>query len=105
MPHGWLILGLSLWLFWQNARREPAAPNPPASGRALAAMLGGLAVHQLGYGVQQTRISIVGFLLFAWGLLALAGGAAFKFMLITRAAYNQGFALPHLPVRGVRRRS
>ena len=23
-------------------------------------------------------------------------------MLITRAAYNQGFALPHLPVRGTR---
>jgi phenylacetyl-CoA:acceptor oxidoreductase subunit 2 len=41
----------------------------------------------------------------AAGLLALAGGAAFKFMLITRAAYNQGFALPHLPVRGARRRS
>ena len=41
----------------------------------------------------------------AAGLMALAGGAAFKFMLITRAAYNQGFALPHLPVRGARRRS
>lgn len=34
--------------------------------------------------------------------LALAGGAVFKWQLITRAAYNQGFALPHLPVRGVR---
>jgi phenylacetyl-CoA:acceptor oxidoreductase subunit 2 len=37
------------------------------------------------------------------GALAVAGGAAFKFVLITRAAFNQGFALPHLPVRGVRR--
>ena len=36
------------------------------------------------------------------GLLATAGGAFFKFMLITRAAFNQGFALPHLPVRGGR---
>ena len=37
------------------------------------------------------------------GVLALAGGAWFKFVLVTRAAFNQGFVLPHLPVRGVRR--
>jgi phenylacetyl-CoA:acceptor oxidoreductase subunit 2 len=37
------------------------------------------------------------------GAVAVLGGAAFKFMLITRAGFNQGFALPHLPVRGVRR--
>lgn len=36
------------------------------------------------------------------GLLALVGGAVVKYSLVTRAAYNQGFALPHLPVRGVR---
>jgi len=34
---------------------------------------------------------------------ALAGGWAFKFNLVTRAAFNQGFAIPHLPVRGARR--
>jgi phenylacetyl-CoA:acceptor oxidoreductase subunit 2 len=33
---------------------------------------------------------------------ALATGWRLKFVLITRAAYNQGFALPHLPVRGGR---
>jgi Fe-S-cluster-containing dehydrogenase component/DMSO reductase anchor subunit len=39
-------------------------------------------------------------------LFALAGffiagaGAALKFVLVTRAGYNQGFALPHLPARG-----
>jgi len=37
------------------------------------------------------------------GVLAAAGGALFKFMLVTRAGFNQGFALPHLPVRGTRR--
>jgi phenylacetyl-CoA:acceptor oxidoreductase 26-kDa subunit len=36
------------------------------------------------------------------GVGALATGWQFKFVLITRAAYNQGFALPHLPVRGTR---
>ncbi|MBS0335599.1 MAG: dimethyl sulfoxide reductase anchor subunit [Proteobacteria bacterium] len=34
------------------------------------------------------------------GLAALATGWRFKFVLLTRAAYNQGFALPHLPMRG-----
>jgi phenylacetyl-CoA:acceptor oxidoreductase 26-kDa subunit len=37
------------------------------------------------------------------GAMAAIGGAAFKFLLVTRAGFNQGFALPHLPVRGVRR--
>ena len=36
------------------------------------------------------------------GVGALAAGWQFKFVLITRAAYNQGFTLPHLPVRGTR---
>jgi len=36
------------------------------------------------------------------GAAALAAGWHFKFTLVTRAAYNQGFALPRLPVRGGR---
>lgn len=34
------------------------------------------------------------------GLAALAAGWRLKFALVTRAAYNQGFSLPQLPVRG-----
>jgi phenylacetyl-CoA:acceptor oxidoreductase subunit 2 len=34
------------------------------------------------------------------GLSVVAAGWAIKFILITRAAYNQGFALPHTPIRG-----
>ena len=37
------------------------------------------------------------------GLVACGSGAWFKLRLITRAAYNPGFALTQLPVRGVRR--
>ncbi len=37
------------------------------------------------------------------GLFVAAAGLQFKYALITRAAFNQGFALVHLPVRGVRR--
>jgi hypothetical protein len=42
-------------------------------------------------------------LLAAAGLAVAVSGARLKFTLITRAAYNQGFALAQLPVRGVPR--
>lgn len=42
-------------------------------------------------------------LLVVAGLLVVGAGAWLKFTLITRAGFNQGFALAHLPVRGVRR--
>ena len=35
-------------------------------------------------------------------LATVAAGWWLKFTLVTRAAFNQGFALPHVPVRGVR---
>lgn len=34
------------------------------------------------------------------GLAAAIAGGWMKFVLVTRAGYNQGFALPHVPVRG-----
>jgi len=34
------------------------------------------------------------------GLMAACAGAYLKFTLVTRAGFNQGFALTHLPVRG-----
>jgi phenylacetyl-CoA:acceptor oxidoreductase subunit 2 len=36
------------------------------------------------------------------GLAALASGAWLKAALVLRAGFQQGFVLPHLPVRGVR---
>jgi len=39
----------------------------------------------------------------AAGLIAAGAGAAFKFVLITRAAFNQGFAIPRMPRRGAGR--
>ncbi|AOS44602.1 Transmembrane exosortase (Exosortase_EpsH) [Lacunisphaera limnophila] len=75
--HGWLILALSGWLLVRNLRacdQEQGTSNPGRGWLPAAAMLGGLAVHLLGYALQQTRISIFGLLLFLWGVLALAGG-------------------------------
>jgi len=46
-------------------------------------------------------LPVAGAALFALaGLSVFATGWAIKFILITRAAYNQGFALPHTPIRG-----
>ena len=79
--HGWLILAISVWLFWRNVGGGRAASPFAAAARtestpyrATAAMLGGLGLHLLGYVMQQGRISIVGLLLFAWGVLTFAGG-------------------------------
>ena len=75
--HGPLIALAAVWLFWRNLRgheRSPTEVLDRANGRALAALLGGLALHLAGYAMQQARISIVSLLLFAWGVLVLAGG-------------------------------
>ena len=83
--HGPMILGLSAWLFWRNLRnadfglRNAEHFNPQSTFRspqwpAAAAAALGLALHGLGYAVEQARISIVALLVFTWGVLALAGG-------------------------------
>lgn len=70
--HAWLILALSLFLFWRNLRRSP--PDGQSEGfRAAGALLAGLALHGIGYVAQQPRISVVAMLLYAWGVLSLAG--------------------------------
>jgi hypothetical protein len=66
----------------------------------MTAMLGGLAVHLLGYAVQQTRISILGFLLFTWGVLALAGGRRWG----RAAAFPLAFMVFAVPVKHARLR-
>jgi len=60
----------------------------------VAAMLGGLGVHLLGYALQQTRGSILGFLLFFWGLLAFAGGPRWG----RAAAFPVAFLLFAVPI-------
>ena len=90
--HGWLILGIAGWLGWRNGRDmgrdgSPSRPrwneNGPArrGGRlgeaslpALAAMGAALVLHAMGFVAQQTRVSIVAALLFAWGVVRLGGG-------------------------------
>jgi len=68
-------------------------PLSPALLPALA-LLAGFALHLLGYAVQQARISIVGLLLFTWGVLALGGGPRWA----RAAAFPLGFMLFALPL-------
>ncbi len=75
--HGLLVLALTGWLAWRNlskpeVRGQQSAVTPIWPG--IAAMLGGFALHLLGFAVQQTRISIVALMVFAWGVLRLGGG-------------------------------
>jgi exosortase len=119
--HGWLILALSAWLLWRNLRsaeggtpdaeslKPPAGPGSQTTGEEtrnresrienrkflapLGAMLGGLAVHLLGYMMQQARLSIVGLLLFTWGGLALGGGRRWGRAAVFPVAFL-GFAIP-----------
>lgn len=104
--HGWLILGLSAWLLWRNlknaegGRRSAELSSPqseiriPQSIAPYGAMLGGLAIHLLGYALEQGRISIIGLLLFTWGLLALAGGAKWR----RAAAFPVAFLVFAIPL-------
>ena len=107
----WLVTGLALlarwalWLAWRNRLR--AAPRALAAidsaGRAFkAATLLPLVAAALALASPLPPAALAALQALA-GALALAGGLWFKFTLVTRGAYNQGFALTRLPVRGVRR--
>lgn len=80
-----------------------AALKPPASRAALESA--GKALLQVGTLVPLALVPGGNFLPQAAMLAAIAAiltGGWFKFVLVTRAAWNQGFALPQLPVRGTR---
>lgn len=107
---GWfaaaLLARLLLWSAWRS--RIAAAPRALAAidraGHAFkAATLLPLAIVLI-VALAPLPPEITWLLQALAGAVAAAGGLWFKFTLVTRAAFNQGFALPHLPVRGVRRR-
>lgn len=108
----WLGFGAALaarqwaWLRWRA--RVQAAPRARSALDAAGRILQGttllplaMAVLALGAPLPPAAVLVLQGLA---GALALAGGAWFKLVLVTRAAYTQGFAIPVLPVRGARRR-
>jgi phenylacetyl-CoA:acceptor oxidoreductase subunit 2 len=109
-PVPWPALVLAVLLVartvaWRRYRKRLRAP-----ARALAALdQGRLAFDRFGNWVAAPLAVVASvlapgpvatWLAAAAGVLAVAGGWHLKITLVTRAAYNQGFALPALPVRG-----
>jgi phenylacetyl-CoA:acceptor oxidoreductase subunit 1 len=92
------------WLAYRGALAREGAPT-----KALAVLddyrpwllIGGSVVPAVGViaGLQFHNVAAPAFVVA--GIAAAAAGLTFKFLLITRAGYNQGFALPHTPVRGI----
>ena len=72
--HGPLILALAIWLFWRNLKSSPLSHNRSQPALGFGLILCAIGIHLLGYLVQQTRISIAGFLVFVAGAAFLAGG-------------------------------
>jgi phenylacetyl-CoA:acceptor oxidoreductase subunit 2 len=104
------VLVLARWWLWREWRASIAGAAP----RALSAIDGaGRILRWAGGAVPGVLcvLAAIGVLPPVWnaalmaaaGAGALAGGALFKFTLITRAAFNQGFTLSRLPVRGAPR--
>jgi phenylacetyl-CoA:acceptor oxidoreductase subunit 2 len=95
------------WLAWTSYRRRLAEGQAPT--RACDA-LQSIQMPFVAIGVLAPLLLFVIALVLpgassalaaAAGLLSVAGGWLVKHTIVTRAAFNQGFALPHLPLRGV----
>jgi phenylacetyl-CoA:acceptor oxidoreductase subunit 2 len=100
-----LLARIAIWLAYRRRLAGRAAPGTLAAlDRAgLVLQVAGTAVPLLlaavaGLVVGDAVLPIVAIA----GLLAAIAGAYAKLALVTRAGFNQGFALPHVPVRGVR---
>jgi phenylacetyl-CoA:acceptor oxidoreductase subunit 2 len=109
------LLLVARWAWWRRYRGAlDAAPGALAAldaavpllrwvGTAAPLVLIGAALALVLVGSGAIDAGVAGFAAALAGVGALLGGAWFKLVLVTRAGFNQGFALSRLPVRGVRR--
>lgn len=72
--HGPIILAIAIWLLIRNLRTSVGTDGAPRLNLGLSLIIAGLLLHVAGYFVQQTRISVFGFLFFANGSAYLLGG-------------------------------
>ena len=101
-----LVLIAARHLAWRSYRRALGAASAPSNTFAAldgattnlglpyqATLLGLLVIGLLSNDLQPVFLSLAAF-------LALLSGGWFKYTLITRAAFNQGYATNHIPRRG-----
>lgn len=110
-PQAWLPSSLLLVLMlrallWRAYRKKLAATGAPQRALAVLDQLE-LPFIKIGHWALALVLLLVlmqpalaPWLLAPAGLVALAGGWLFKYTLIVRAGYNQGYALMQTPVRG-----
>ncbi len=98
-----LLARAAIWLGYRRrlAGRVASRARIPLDRAGRILLLGGTVAPLLlllvaGFGVASTALAALA------GLLAVAAGAWLKFTLVTRAGFNQGFALKEVPVRGAR---
>jgi phenylacetyl-CoA:acceptor oxidoreductase subunit 2 len=105
-PAGYLLALLLLWRFgaWRYYRDDLAAVGAP---KGTAAAFDALETRFVVFGHGAAgALALAGsylaqpLLLAAAGVLAVGAGAMFKYVLVCRAAFTQGFALPRAPSRG-----
>lgn len=101
-----LVARLVLWLRYRRAVESSMSPRARAALNQAGCMLlvGGTIAPLLLLAVSAvlTHGTVQALLLALAGAGAAFSGANFKYTLVTRASFNQGFALVQLPVRGVR---
>jgi phenylacetyl-CoA:acceptor oxidoreductase subunit 2 len=100
-----LVLLAARALVWQRYVWAAATATPSAAFKKLAGaspwfLIAGHILPVLLASLAFIRPDMHTSLLTAAGLLALAGGWAMKALLVTTAAYNQGYAISRTPARG-----
>jgi len=102
-----LLARVLLWLAYRKRLARQAAPRALAAldraGRWLqiaGALLPLTLIAAIAIGA--TPAALAPLLAASAGFMAVLAGSFMKYTLITRGSFNQGFALVHLPVRGVR---
>lgn len=103
-----LVLSLARGLSWYAYRSDLQRVGVPAKAQAalsrielpFAAVGNWMPLVLVIVALASDNPSTVFWLGVVAGGCAVASGWLFKIVLITRAAYNQGFALPRIPVRG-----
>lgn len=101
---GAVLAGLALvrYLFWAKYRKALGSEGAPTE--TFRALDNGFLSLSLP-GILAILVLVAGGMVFPlafWfaGVLTVATGWAFKFTLITKAAFNQGYAINHMPARG-----
>jgi phenylacetyl-CoA:acceptor oxidoreductase subunit 2 len=99
----WAALRAWVWRTYQGALESEGAPTATLKvlhDFRLQFFVLGLALPSV-LVVAGVAVTVVPAILFAIAGVCIASAGAFlKFILVTRAGFNQGFALVHTPVRG-----